>query len=171
MIPSANNYRTPVHRLPDPPEWTSKQAKLIWDLIRTGSPIVDLHVARRVIEVDPPTFRLSRNTTPELSALFWSRYVIDARRWIDDMEKRVACYGPPSVMSEPLRAPPSIPSDDRQSYLCRIMTNLRVTGWIITNAGGKPVELDSSNAYRAVAKAKVVPKTIGMGPAKRGEAS
>jgi hypothetical protein len=148
VIPAPNKYRLPVHEMPEPQQWTSRQAKFLWQLIRDGSPIVDLHVGRASIEIDPPSFRLSRHANADVRGRLFASYLEEVKKWVENQAALVRAYGPPEAVSEPLHAPGGLPNEDRQEYLCRIMQGLKVTGWVITAAGGTRVETDASGAYR-----------------------
>lgn len=147
---ASNRYRLPVRDLPDPAEWSNEQAKMLWEMIRDGSPIIDLSIRPRFVEVRPNDFCYPIDMDDDLVVEAFDEYLFSLQTWIERQRKMMERCGPPKSVVQPLDidfAGHAIEGDDRQTYICRLMKKLKDAKWRICSAGGSPVTIDFSGNY------------------------
>lgn len=150
MIPSPNRLLSPIHDLPSPEAWRSKQAKLIVTaVLKAGlTPSGDFAVAPWRYEMAPPAWVGNSIWTAEQTAASMRRYVARLRSWLDKVERQIGVYEDLRRFEQPYQPPRALPGEDQQSYTIRIMRELERKGWFISRAGDIRLEWGHSGGHK-----------------------
>lgn len=152
MIPSPNQFCSPLHDLPSPAAWTSKQAQRLVHAITKDRYIVDLYAAPVELAFTVEVARVAYGATATAEAI--TRDIDRAQARLDAMRGTLRAYGAEAFTphNEPERAPYAQPGDDQQTYMLRWMDSIFATGRTITRAGNSRIERNTGGAYIVVAK-------------------
>jgi hypothetical protein len=149
ITPVGNKFRSYLHDLPPPDEWTSKQCHRLVQAVLAGRTPTDLSSTQNTVTTSITVCSVNYGQEITKQMIYEDLRLAEAK--IESLRRKLTVIGTEAFAprSGPEVAPRRDPDDDQQSYMRRWLRSIHAAGRQITRAGNSRFVINAQGTYVA----------------------